>query len=794
MEEDSSARALLRRIVERPQIPQEVRAHLGPVDKLIRYGRIPVKLTMNILVVLLLVIEVITLIPYDNRYHNHSTRALASYFTPNEQDADNAEVDFTFYDTPSIVEFMSQSYDTWSVLNESDVGLFRFAADSNGNRVQPTMYLTVKANGTYADIIGSESPDVSTTDVRCTLTDVDPVGPFSALLPPSRRAANQPLNGGPAAGLLATGSGSSSNNNNSGSSNSISNSGSSSSNSNSGSSNSISNSGSSSGGAPLGEVWTGAELRRHFAGQGEGWRGRTPPVGCAGDPLIFEKLYDVRIVFEIDNIRLADPAGMASIRRWQMTQHYSAASRAGSMSFLLTFEQSIVGRPISKTAAFAQWCNLLSLFVLVFTCTDLLLRFKAAKSEWENWKIRDTMRKVAERSTALLENVVGLPPRDDTIAGALRVNCIEEPAESAPDPFLNTASTAVTAPLLMFPDGEVKDTGAMPARSPVHRAPHSNGAPAFAESAAPPPQPGYEPPSVLVNGLEADREVAELLSSASGARQVQMRRRRRSTVSRGARSDSSGSVESGRASFRPARRYDVAQEVAEGAGIHWWELEDSRVQWLCFSVVSDVLIIASRFVCMSIATTSSSVSSQTIALENTMSGLAVMCSLIVMISHLEHQPRFYLLMKTLRRGIPRAMKFVAGCFPILMGYAILGTVSFGSYADRFASLDASFVVLFSLMNGDIIDETFQSIFFESSLFLKVYSRLYLYTYIALFIYAILNILLAIMEDAYFQVKRQLIVGLREEAREDAAQEATQDQDVESLESHVNEVTAPPVVE
>eukprot|EP00659_Diplonema_papillatum_P010564 gene10564-16244_t len=683
MEEDSSARALLRRIVERPQIPQEVRAHLGPVDKLIRYGRIPVKLTMNILVVLLLVIEVITLIPYDNRYHNHSTRALASYFTPNEQDADNAEVDFTFYDTPSIVEFMSQSYDTWSVLNESDVGLFRFAADSNGNRVQPTMYLTVKANGTYADIIGSESPDVSTTDVRCTLTDVDP-----------------------------------------------------------------------------------------------GWRGRTPPVGCAGDPLIFEKLYDVRIVFEIDNIRLADPAGMASIRRWQMTQHYSAASRAGSMSFLLTFEQSIVGRPISKTAAFAQWCNLLSLFVLVFTCTDLLLRFKAAKSEWENWKIRDTMRKVAERSTALLENVVGLPPRDDTIAGALRVNCIEEPAESAPDPFLNTASTAVTAPLLMFPDGEVKDTGAMPARSPVHRAPHSNGAPAFAESAAPPPQPGYEPPSVLVNGLEADREVAELLSSASGARQVQMRRRRRSTVSRGARSDSSGSVESGRASFRPARRYDVAQEVAEGAGIHWWELEDSRVQWLCFSVVSDVLIIASRFVCMSIATTSSSVSSQTIALENTMSGLAVMCSLIVMISHLEHQPRFYLLMKTLRRGIPRAMKFVAGCFPILMGYAILGTVSFGSYADRFASLDASFVVLFSLMNGDIIDETFQSIFFESSLFLKVYSRLYLYTYIALFIYAILNILLAIMEDAYFQVKRQLIVGLREEAREDAAQEATQDQDVE----------------
>ena len=209
-----------------------------------------------------------------------------------------------------------------------------------------------------------------------------------------------------------------------------------------------------------------------------------------------------------------------------------------------------------------------------------------------------------------------------------------------------------------------------------------------------------------------------------------------------------------------AKAYGVAQEVAEEAGLDV-HIHGSKIQWLVIAIVSDVLIIISKILTLIICTTSHSVSSATLIANTTLSGFAVMGACIVIISHLEHQPRFYLLIKTLKRGTPRAFKFVVGSFPILMGYALLGTVLFGGYSDKFATLDGSFVTLFALMNGDIIDDTFQSIFFESNVVLQVVSRVYLYTYIALFIYAILNILLAIMEDAYFQVKRQIIQGLHE---------------------------------
>lgn len=111
---------------------------------------------------------------------------------------------------------------------------------------------------------------------------------------------------------------------------------------------------------------------------------------------------------------------------------------------------------------------------------------------------------------------------------------------------------------------------------------------------------------------------------------------------------------------------------------------------------------------------------------------------------------------------PNALRFAAGCFPVFLGYAMVGTILFGSYADNFATLDSSFVTLFSVMNGDIIDDTFALIFFVGDPFLEVFSRFYLYSFIALFIYCVLNVFLAIMEDAYFLCKRRLILDLQEE--------------------------------
>jgi len=56
--------------------------------------------------------------------------------------------------------------------------------------------------------------------------------------------------------------------------------------------------------------------------------------------------------------------------------------------------------------------------------------------------------------------------------------------------------------------------------------------------------------------------------------------------------------------------------------------------------------------------------------------------------------------------------------------------------------------LFSLLNGDAIQDNFEQLHPSY----PVVSRIYLYTFISLFIYAVLNIFIAIVEDAFFAAK------------------------------------------
>eukprot|EP00475_Leptophrys_vorax_P036227 TRINITY_DN6081_c0_g1_i3.p1 TRINITY_DN6081_c0_g1~~TRINITY_DN6081_c0_g1_i3.p1 ORF type:complete len:284 (+),score=81.65 TRINITY_DN6081_c0_g1_i3:275-1126(+) len=86
--------------------------------------------------------------------------------------------------------------------------------------------------------------------------------------------------------------------------------------------------------------------------------------------------------------------------------------------------------------------------------------------------------------------------------------------------------------------------------------------------------------------------------------------------------------------------------------------------------------------------------------------------------------------------------------PIFVGYAVLGVAVFSSYSDQFASFDAASVTLFSLLNGDEIHDVFDALYPH----FPVLSRIYLFTFIAMFIYAVLNIFIAIVEDAFFASK------------------------------------------
>ncbi|RHX98385.1 hypothetical protein DYB28_008411 [Aphanomyces astaci] len=60
------------------------------------------------------------------------------------------------------------------------------------------------------------------------------------------------------------------------------------------------------------------------------------------------------------------------------------------------------------------------------------------------------------------------------------------------------------------------------------------------------------------------------------------------------------------------------------------------------------------------------------------------------------------------------------------------------------------VTLFSILNGDVILDTFASLQTD----FPFLGAAYLYTFIALFIYVVLNIFVAIVEEAFFATRSQ----------------------------------------
>ena len=124
------------------------------------------------------------------------------------------------------------------------------------------------------------------------------------------------------------------------------------------------------------------------------------------------------------------------------------------------------------------------------------------------------------------------------------------------------------------------------------------------------------------------------------------------------------------------------------------------------------------------------------------------CALIwfSLLSYFEHNKGYYILIVTLKKGVPRVARFMVGVMPMMLGYAFFGMVCFGSYSDRFDSFSASMITLFAILNGDVIRETFLNLDSGGS---PVVSQVYMYSFICLFIYVVLNVFIAIIEEAFF---------------------------------------------
>eukprot|EP01060_Flectonema_neradi_P039419 TRINITY_DN8676_c0_g4_i1.p1 TRINITY_DN8676_c0_g4~~TRINITY_DN8676_c0_g4_i1.p1 ORF type:complete len:648 (+),score=116.95 TRINITY_DN8676_c0_g4_i1:38-1981(+) len=635
------------RIIQRPDIPDDEKALIGPLDKFTKYGRIPCKLIFNLLIVTFLTAEVIFFVPIDNKYHNDSVLALADKFTPEGQSSFEPELKYHFYDTQEITNFLLESFDAWDSLTQDPTALFIHPTGSSGERLMPFVRTVMKVNGTFKDLIINSKVGFDTYTFDCILTRDNKLGPFNGTEEVSfdknrdkkdlhvfadRIQAPSPVKASRLSKAEVRRKRSRIKND-----------------SNKNANNDIV--------APRRRFRSKPKASTYFSND------EVPlhaDPKCDGVSDIFDKIKSFTVRYPVSSIRINGPTNEPSKRRWDLAAEYDMSTRTGVIEYELKYTPGILGRIVPSSRIMGSSYLALSLVVIILSSWDLILRLKALRG--------DILRKKREKLLRSTKNAGNL--------ARARSSEKQELAEKG-------GGNGAESPILQLNDEDLLTLG------------------------------------------------DDIASSTSSATELD-----------------------------EAKAYGVEQEVAEGAGLDV-NFSGSKIQWLLIAIISDVLILISKTLTLVVCTTTSDVSSGTLTANTTLSGFAVLGAYIVIISHLEHQPRFYLLIKTLKRGTPRAFKFVVGSFPILMGYALLGTVLFGGYSEKFATLDGAFVTLFALMNGDIIDDTFQSIFFESNVVLQIVSRIYLYTYIALFIYAILNILLAIMEDAYFQVKRQIIQGLHE---------------------------------
>jgi len=125
-------------------------------------------------------------------------------------------------------------------------------------------------------------------------------------------------------------------------------------------------------------------------------------------------------------------------------------------------------------------------------------------------------------------------------------------------------------------------------------------------------------------------------------------------------------------------------------------------------------------------------------------GVACFTLWFTTIQYFEFNPRYYIMIFTLKTAVPRILQFVVGILPCFIGYALLGVILFGDRQDRFASLVDTTTTLFAVVNGDSIMTVINTVNY-----MPVIGELYICFYTMLFTYVCLMTCMAIVEDSFF---------------------------------------------
>ena len=163
--------------------------------------------------------------------------------------------------------------------------------------------------------------------------------------------------------------------------------------------------------------------------------------------------------------------------------------------------------------------------------------------------------------------------------------------------------------------------------------------------------------------------------------------------------------------------------------------------WLYVAMAGDALVMYSALQYIS---NRYEYTPTTVSLKLTL-GTGSFLVLATLTRYLKGQRRVFAFALTLAQAVPRLASIALGCAPLFFGFVLFGTLAFGTRVELFGSLMATTVTLFCLMNGDSVHDVFAAL----QGYFPVLGALYLYTYISLFIYVCLNVVTAVVEEAYF---------------------------------------------
>jgi hypothetical protein len=142
-----------------------------------------------------------------------------------------------------------------------------------------------------------------------------------------------------------------------------------------------------------------------------------------------------------------------------------------------------------------------------------------------------------------------------------------------------------------------------------------------------------------------------------------------------------------------------------------------------------------------------------VALSQMFSLTCLLCTLTMLVRFLkvlDFQPKLALVSATISKAAMNLLYFFFVFGSMFVGFSVCGFFVFGKSSAYFADIGSAMTTCFNLFLGDTAADEDMNVMVDSTLLLGW--KIYYYTYLSLTFFVLLNILLAIIVDAYVEVK------------------------------------------